>query len=87
MAKLTQQAFVNISQQIQAVAHKQVKVIVTVQQQAIPSLFAEAPFPPLSSSAHQLAAPISWTFTSTAPDLLSPPEQPPTPWHRCYPSL
>ncbi|KAE8213934.1 hypothetical protein CF319_g9129, partial [Tilletia indica] len=67
MAKLTQQAFVNISQQIQAVAHKQVKVIVTVQQQAIPPPSAETPFPPLTSSAHQPAAPISWTSTSTAP--------------------
>ncbi|KAE8260648.1 hypothetical protein A4X13_0g227 [Tilletia indica] len=63
MAKLTQQAFVNLSHQIQAVAHKQVKVIVTVQQQqASPPPESSPPLlAPLSDS------PVSWTATSYAP--------------------
>ncbi|CAD6924348.1 unnamed protein product [Tilletia controversa] len=66
LAALTQQAYVSLSGQIQAVAQKQVRVIVTVQHQYLPS-----PPPPTSgalvSSPPSSHAPISWISSSSAP--------------------
>ncbi|CAD6930681.1 unnamed protein product, partial [Tilletia laevis] len=66
LAALTQQAYASLSGQIQAVAQKQVRVIVTVQHQSLPS----SP-PPTSgalvSSPPSSHAPISWTSSSSTP--------------------